>query len=43
MPPPTMSGPAHGVELVIGHETDTFEGAGRVPSVATSTLISDGS
>ena len=40
---PTMSGPAHGVELAIGQETVTLGGRGVVPSVATSTLISSGS
>ena len=38
-----MSGPAHGVEFVIGHVTVTLDGAGAMPSAATSTLISAGS
>ncbi len=38
-----MRGPAQGVESSIGHVTLTFEGAGAVPSEATSTLMSLGS
>ncbi len=34
-----MSGPAHGVAFVIGHEIGTSVGAGFTPSVATRTLI----
>ena len=43
MPPATMSGPAHGVALAIGHETLTWDGAAASPSVATRTLMSSGS
>jgi hypothetical protein len=41
-PPPMMSGPAHGVEEDSGQLTLTLEGAGAVPSEATSTETSSG-
>src|SRR6185437_2745115 len=42
MAPPTMSGPAHGVEVWRGHEIEIVLGAGFAPSVATRTLVPAG-
>jgi hypothetical protein len=40
--PPTISGPAHGVELSVGQATLISVGAGAVPSEASTTEIPSG-